>query len=615
MENQIFALWLQLVADNKTTKAVEEARAIRKFWRAMVLGIGQSEIIVIYNKPEDDSQKKLRKRVTNSKTRYVTSKIFTTYCEVDRSDRIVLTSEHSDENALGSINKNALSFYGDQSIDGFLNENLKHYAAADPNAFLLYNSKPYERETGEPDLYPSIIESTDLRLWHFDCNDLQALAFKVGAVEHLWLKDRSYTIITTDKITPEEAERQSAVKINLPKNSSVNLKAWTLEKGIHDIRITIPVVKDESPDSNNVYLIEHSHGLGTIPAFRMGWVKSFEHETDVLESMLLPAKERYEELMQKKSKYDTHLAVHGIAKEIIYLPKCNNVVNNMVCIDGKINGEKCGKCKGSGKMPIHKSELDIFTIEITMDDQTMELIDASKLHQYVEIPKHIIDMHKEASEEASKDVALALFNTNVFNRAELTAATATEVIQNNKSIDNALYAYASHKSHLTKQAYKTIALWRGKSDNFKIEIKVPTSLYEETEDELYMRLKLAHNAGAPPQVTQNVVNQILAKQNADSPERIAYARSLSKLKPFSGLTETERLALFAGLPPNHIKRKTLLYFDDIIYELDANPQTANWFKLKPKEQKTLFDKTLQGVIDRLEPEADPGPIVIDVPDA
>lgn len=603
-EDKIFQQWVSSIANDTRHPAYKEVVAIAKFWTGRVTGLTDKEAIITVREKETDGQKKLKQRIFNSLARYVTEKINTTYREVDRCDSIKETVTHPAEKALELIQKRARNFYGDDSIDEFNDEFLLTYAGMDPNAYQLINIKPHDPLTQKPSPFPTIIRSKDCRWWSYDINELQYLSFDRTVNKkpqyQLWTKDYSYIASPASEGEPTGG---LSIKIKLPKNPNLKLYVWKPgSKAENWDTANIKIPTQGSTDTEEMYYVtRYAHNLGFVPARRLGWRRSFEHKHDVLESYLLPAKERYIELDQKKSTYDTHLLVHGIAKQISYLPTCNYVdkATNMHCQMGSVGEVECPKCEGSGTMPIHYSELDVVTIELPMkDDAVADIIDASKLHQYVEIPKHIIEMHKASCDEAAQDIALALFNTNVFKRAELTAATATEVLQNNKSVDNALYAYGRHRGRTKEWQMKTIAAYLDFGKDFVASFKYPSDYKLETLDELLTRRKLAADAGAPPHVLSCIDEAILNKQNIDEPSHVRYVKVVDSLRPFSAIGEVERLALMGSLPADHPKRLALLYFDDIIFLLDSDKATAKkWFKKEAMARKKLFDDTLIKVVE------------------
>lgn len=616
-EQAIVSHWLAMVGAQKRNPAHAEIKEIAKFWTAILTGKGVHDLKIQLRLKETTKQKALRKRVNNATTRYVGEKTKTTYREVDRCDGIKEVIDHDDPKALEEIRLREKCFYGEESVDKFNDDYILNYSGMDPNAFNLINIKPYDSNVEKPYCYPSIIKSKDLRDWKFTFNDLQYVAFQVNeskevVVEHLWTKYNAYTLRKV-KDVPQRSD--TAKEIVLPTKPVLNLAIWSpnadadYQLDYTPKTLSLPEGMTGGKTKERHYVERFVHNLGFVPAKRLGWVKSFEHEHDVLESHYLPAKERFVELYQKKSSYDVHLAVHGIAKQITYLPSCNYTnENHQRCLSGKIDGKSCPKCKGTGKMPIHKSELDIVTIELPLDGSEATIIDASKLHQYVEIPKHIIEMHEQAADNAARDVALALFNTNVFKRAELTAATATEVIQNNKSIDNALYMYAAHRAAFKEFQLKSIAAYLDHSEGFEVSIKYPSSFKLETQDELYIRRKLAKDSGIGPHGLIYIDMDILAKQNADNPDRIAYVQAIQALRPYGNDTESERVALVALLPPQHRKRLSRLYFDDVLYELDSNNKTRDkWFKQDKAKIKKDFDAALDIVIDKYKTEEEAEP--------
>jgi hypothetical protein len=595
-EEEIIELWFVYIANGTYCPQKAKIVEIAEFWTKMTTGRSQDDIIIKFRPNESKQQKQQRINVTNTHTRYFSERIKTIYREVDRTDGIKDTLEYPDVEAsqakLKVLTDSVENYYGADSIDRFNDDYLLSYAGSDPNAFLLTNFKEFDADTEKPEVYPTIISSQNIRSYGRDNNLLNHLAFdesfqikdKTAGIHYLFTKGFSYKL--TEVIKGIDVEGKEIITLEQYRTGDVGFNAKIKGK------------------KETQYIYEQFDSkMDSVPAIQFGWVRSIEHNDElILESYLLPAKELLIESIKDKSELDLTLTLHGIAKEIAYVPACNyKADNHKVCQGGIVNGSNCPKCSGTGKMPIHRSTQDILTIELPFDpSSTMdaEIIDVSKLHQYIEIPANIIELLERRQEKGEAAIALALFNKNVFNQENMASIAVEAIIQNNKSVYNALYSYAAKRAEITVHQRECAAIYTDTQEGLINKRKYPSDFKLESLGELLTWRKMATDAGASIAILRKIDQAIMSKQNINEPKQFARLKSIEHLKPYYDRSESERLATVMLLPSNDIKRIAFLYFDDIIADMDTDPTYKDWAGKPYQEQRSIFSNIAEGYKER-----------------
>lgn len=595
-EIQVLENWFKLIATGKYCEEREHMIKVAEFWNKIYNALSQFEIIKKYRPNESGAQQEQRQRLTSSHTRYVVSKIDTQFRHVDRCDSITdilhyETDSTAENKNLSDLNYLLTHYQGDEGISEYNDKNVLKYSMKDPNAFFITSfDSNFDGTVERPRPVPMIVTSEKVRTFQKDNGVLKYLAFdsykKVGrkkqGIHILYTETRHYRL--TEVVDGVDTTGKETIYLDQFRESNVrNEMQWEL------------ILTNSASGKGKQYIFEEFNPLmDFVPAIQPGWVESDEYGDFIIyESCLLPAKELFVELINKKSTYDVHMALHGIAKQIAYIPRCNYVgENQQVCQNGIVDGHECPKCSGTGKMPIHRSEQDILTIEIpmTLDETTVDanLIDAQKLHQYLEIPKHIIEGHKVDCADIKRDISLAMFNKDVINDPAVVNVAAEAIIANNQAVYNRFYEYANHRVKVRRLQIKSVATYADLIKGLVYDRKYPSDYRIEHVVELLTQLKLSNEAGASSAIQRSINVAIMKKQNIDNPDHLLYLVAKERLRPFYDLTKEERLSAITMLSISDPKRSSYIYFDDIINELDTG-ENPDWYRRSLGDQIQLFN--------------------------
>lgn len=621
-DEELIKRWLIKVSEGLEFHHKLEAVKLTEFWKSICYGEKQGEILVLNKTGIKDKKKKkeyseesiYRENITNSKTPYVYNRLKTVFLEVDRTDGkkdIIELSGESMTKELSVLQDKIQSFYGNKSVDDYTDQRYLDWLCIEPNSFLLIDFYSFDHITEKATSYPLHIPVCDVRDFEYYHGSLQYLAFQTKAkefvtydnevqevdlcIEWLYTKENRYKLFRK----PKGYElKQGETIVKLKRGESTGSKAYDTQGNMFDV-YNLTDSEDELVD----YVLDTSMiaGFNGVPAMRIGQSQHSEY-SNLSDSLLRPARERFVDLAQKKSNFDVTMALHGIAQKFIYVERCDyRTEKGLRCESGYVGGEVCPSCDGTAKKKLHKSEFDVITLELKLDESGItQPIDLSQLVHYAEYPQAVIDKHHEVVKEYEADVSLALFNTNIFNREQLVAATATEIKANLTPVNNVLYShYAVPKSELWGFVIKNIAhnAEIGDDNSLKVVRQYPTDFNLETYQELLTYLKEAKAVNAPRFIIQDFEVAIMKKLHKDDAEALSRMVTIEKHKPYNDRSEADKMQSLAQLPEYDPKRILNLYFDDIIRDIEfdepffykmPNDTLTEIFKAKTLEYMELY---------------------------
>lgn len=560
--DQLYPLLENHVKTGIKHKHYDHVVKVADFWEKMVTGKNQDEYIVTYRPTETEQQKKQRIRVYKTRTKYLINRVRTQIKKSNRVDYAVdqifyNNSEEDNEKKVSDLKVRLENFHADQSVKDYLNDQFLEYNERDPNALLLVNFNEVNSSEQKPSTYPIIIPSSQVNDYKRENGILQYAICNLPATVRVSdneviksVSTPSYTVFAP----------QLAITLELIQENQI------IEQG--ETRQIIQIEHEDKPRS---YFIEtFEHGSERLQIDFLGYVKDPCTKGETFESIYFPGKEILEDVINKKSEVDTNLLVHGILQKFAYKPACRNFdkATNQKCDRGKINGKKCKVCDGSGFQPYHTSNQDIITLNLQLNEHTQvdQIIDLQKLIHYAEIPKHIIDMHRELVKELEKDFSNALFNVDVFSQEFNGTKTAEEIRARNEALNNVLFEYCVAKSYKYKFVVEQTASFMDQLEGLVCNFKPATDFKLDTLADLLEMY--SRSEGAPKNVRESILDKIYQKQNQDNPERVQVINARERWRPFRHMTESERSITIDILPADHPEKILWLHFDRIFSEIE-----------------------------------------------
>lgn len=561
-----------------------------KLYKQIMTGDDQAELIVSYKLRETPEQKKQRIHITNSRTQYVGNKVMSVFDEIKRVDDIVdeIKWKEKDDERLMKIHDRMSSFYNQQPLKKYLYESIQHFMFYDPNAFIVVEMRKDEQE----DVFTYPLEVTSEEAVNYE--------YKFGNLEYL---------VARHEITiKQEADVNGKFKGDKNKGSRYLLYA-------PDVSIDLKQIGkyDDIPDGYEQIMItvdthkltfaikEYDTKSKVNPAIQVGYIRDPETKRETFVSPLHPAMKIIMDLINTKSEYDLSKALHGFIQKYAYAMDCDfnreEAGRRVSCHQGTLNtGGECPNCKGTGLI-LHKTVQDVVLIKAP--DGREEHIPLEQMVHYVEIPDYIIEGQKNDIKDLERDVSLAIFNANAFDRSEV-AVTATEKRLDLRSVYNVLSDYGDQYAEIYKHCVHLTAIHLMMDDEgFQVNFQFPSDFGLETISELIAQRKMASEASLPNHIIQCIDIKIMSKQCQDSPEEVAWQKSIEIHRPFRDKNSDELMFVLSSLPESDTLKRLYYNYEEVIAHIRfANP---DFYKYPYDQQRKLVLETLDSVAPYEEP--------------
>ncbi len=567
---ELLDIMISKIKSEKPHKNYDHTVSYAKWCNQIMSGEGHKDLIVKYTETETEKQQERRIKLYNSRTKYVSNKVMSTFMEVERTDSIVDTLYYKDKSDSAIIRERLNRFSIGNNLNKYVHDMARRLNFHDPNSFVAIEFK-YLDPLKKPYAYPVELNSPSVFDYEYDNGLLQYLISKVE--------------IDMKKENSTEISKGSKYTIYGPLFTYTLTQVLAVEPGVETYVI-----------NKNTYVVrEFNTKFESVPAFHIGYQRDSKTKWETFVSPFDPAKEILSDLINTKCEYDLHKALHGFIQKYVYVDRCKyrNPDNGDSCNDGKmkISGAECHVCKGTGKLS-HTSVQDV--VYVPVPETKEEAIPLNQFIHYVEVPLHIIQSYKDDLVKLEKDVALAIFNKDTFSRSDI-AFTATEVRLNEQSVHNVLADFADNVSRMINTATLLVADMLGDLDKIVFEYKILKDFKLLGIDELIELRRRAKEAEAPYDVIQQIDIDILSKQNQGNNLLVEQIKSEQSFKPFKHLSNELRALALADLPANDPDRVLFLFFDNVF--ANVWERFPNFHKIDRAVQVIIVGEEVNKIID------------------
>lgn len=560
-----------------------QKEVLRKWNLAIATGEYQKEMIVRWRQKETKEQKEQRVRVYNSRTPQVWNKTRSYFYEVHRTEDFKEELEYKGEDEDNRDSKTKViearkKFYGNLSVREYLHNRQIDRNFLDPNDWLVVEWKNDGTESeGNYDFFPFEASSQNVLDFRYDYGDLE------------------YIVIRKKINILEGEEKKDGWKYTLyGKNWSID--AFKDEVGIKYEQDLSKAATHVGKEGRYKY-ITYNNQLDEVQAYPYGYINHPEYGEWVKVTPLYVSKTNIDRLIQRTSTLDISIACHGFLQKFIYANPCNYSTEDedhgyLSCEDGHLGNDKCPKCHGSG-MQIHASDQDV--VYLPLPDGDTQVIPLSNLVYYANIDKAMVDLQRTEVDDAMRDCLSTIFNENVFQKSEV-VTTATENMLNWRSVNNTLSPYADHDAAMYEFVIRIIAKVKKVYGEIVHSYVYPSDYHLESLNEMMMIRKAAIDSHAPHAILMNIDVQIMRKQVKDDSSRVLNWQAFQKFKPFSDLSESDKLLAISSLPPNHPAVVRFYNFRTITVEL--NEEYPDFYALGYDGQRRLLETKTNEMLSR-----------------
>jgi hypothetical protein len=572
--------------------------SLARKYKQLITGEDFDDLLHQFVRREDLEMFKQRKRITQPVTPAVIATIMNPFYKVGRTNNITKKIDFKDNKSdkLDKIHTAIEGFWGDKSLDKYLETRFTELSFSDPNAFIVteFDQVPNENGVMEEVPRPRAFEvpSANAVNFHYKNNTLEWLIVELPII----IKEKDgncpgsiYTIYGPD---------YSIKFTRIPIDGYGEMTVGAYVDTVVSINGTNSQIKLFRANEKELYLVEEfNHKSKVVPAIRVGYKSDLYTDGATCVNPFHDGMAYLMKSIKTVSEFDLSMALHAFPQKFAYGPKCHGENKDVGCNNGMLSeGVVCKKCHGTG-VAIHTSAQDAIILRMPKDN--MDMIDLSKLVYYAYPPIDLAKFQNEYILQLTEQVKSAVFNSEIFSKTEVTA-TATEKKISMESVYDTLFPFAEKESDVYKQVTRTSAYYLDIEDIVVIH-QFPKDFKFKTVAELLAEHKLANDSNAPGYVRKELSNDIAEALFIDKPEELRRIRIRSKFYPFADKTDAEILYIISNGKTSDYNILLWANFDNIFTEIDEDDETKDTFYLMPyTKQKDLIKKKVEALNQSIE---------------
>ena len=398
-------------------------------------------------------------------------------------------------------------YWGDKSLDKYLEYAFVDYNYIDPNAFLITEFDEFDPRKEKAKPYPFIADSTQAIMFEYKNEILEYLVIQ-----------------TPIKFLLEGIEKDgSKYTMYLGEDTVVFIQTGS--------RNPIDGLEVFEIKSNLYELFEYQPKNEKVPAIRFGYNRDEQTKGRTFVSVFHPVIGLLEKTLKIDSELDLSCAMVAFPQRFAYISPCTNPGCNKGFMP---DNSECNVCHGTGTQPFHKGTQDIITLALPRDPAQMIPLDNLLVYKGPDISLLEFDMNYLKS--LKETVYAQMFNLDRYLRSDV-SVTATEVNVEADNLNNTLYGFAQHYSTVWEFVVKDIATFTDLSNGLIVDHQFPKDFKFKTVEQLFADLSAAKNAGASSSTIDAIQNDINKKLYADRPDDLKRMDIKNKFNPFAGYTE------------------------------------------------------------------------------
>jgi len=582
-----------------THRDYEHVCKLAEFYETILTGEHYADLIREYKSRETTEQKKQRVLITRIRTKAIAGKIEGFFKRPYRVDKIQLKATHKDETKASILSKH-LEDYGQdgETTLSFCEEAALFLNGIDPNA--LYWVK-HTIENGENVFEPIIFESEDV------------LDFKVKKGTLTYAVTKLEESVTFQKTTEKGTETNTkeidiyyyfdkyGIEINIQVDSDISqynpdfYNAYLAANTAGAEAVLIYKVKDKS--YYTIRILDDKLDQNQLPIARVGYNKDKQTKGRTYVSYWDNASELYKMLADDGSEYDITKIAHVFMQKYEYEKTCDyqDGSSKATCVAGKMHpgGHDCPQCHGTGGTTIISGQ-DVIKIRLPRMGEGEELvIKPSDMVHYVQLPFDIVEFQKALVDSYPQKISEAIFGVDLDEKPNV-AVTATENMNQVDLAQDVIYEFTKAPRKMFLFTVQTQANYL-KIDGVEAALEYSNEYNLQSEEHLLKLLKDAKDAGAYPEIIENITKRLALKQNRSDSGYMAIWEKMRQFMPFSGVDNETRQALILSLPTTDPQRVLALNFKQITDEIIDKQK--GFALLSYDAQKKIIETEAQKYVD------------------
>ena len=583
-KEQGFMVLVDVVKENKTHQDYKRVTDLADKYFKLVTGNGIDKLLHKIITRESDEEFKQRMEITKSVVPAILNSTKLPFQKATRKQPIVRNIEFAGESETkeDELEQYIQTYWGDKSLEKYLEYAFVDYNYTDPNAFLITEFDAFDPIIEHAQPYPFVATSTEAVMFEYKNEILEYLVVKLP-IKYL------------EKGFPQDGFK------------------YTMYLGMDTIELTqVSHEERNNPELTVIEIEKKFYSLiyfeplnEKVPAIRFGFVRDTETKGRTFVSVFHSVMAYLEKTLKIDSELDLSTAMVAFPQRFAYVSPCQNPkCNQGNLLDGS---GVCPDCNGTGKQPFHRGTQDIITLALPQkisDTTNSELVDLEKLLVYKSPPIELLTFQQEYIEYLKKSVHAMMFNADLFTR-DVVSVTATEKILETDNMNDTLYPFARHYSSIWEFTVKDIATF---TDNAGVTVqhKFPNDFKMKGLGELMTELKMAKDAAASTSTISAIEDDINEILYSDRPDELKEIKVKNEINPFRGYSEADiRFIISQGNIPLY-SRTLWENFEVIFQDVEVeNPELFDMAFVKINEMVKAKTLEYMKVIKDETPEEPP----------
>lgn len=568
-------------------------------YKQLMTGENIDSLLHQFVKREDTEMFNQRKQLTQAITPSAIATVTTPFYKVGRTNNITkkVVFKKDEVSKTQKINKALSEFWGNKSLEQYLQARFTEISFSDPNAFIIVEFDQRPDENGVMSEVPSPrafeVYSENVVNFHYDNNILEWVIIQLPL---MFLEDgenkpgKSFTIYG----------EQYALKY-----SQISLKGKEgIAQGefVQAMGLNGEIMVLYRPNEKEIFVVnEYEHKSKEVPAIRVGYKSDLVTDGKTCVNPFHDGLAYLMKSIKTVSEFDLTMALHTFPQKFMYAPRCTGQSTTITCDNGMTpDGGVCINCKGTG-LAIHTSAQDAITMRLPKDKDSM--MDLEKLVYYAQPPIDIVKFQNEYIQQVKQEFYAAVFNSELVSKNEV-AKTATGENIDLQNIYDTLFPYAEHYSDVFRHITKVSAYFVDIIDA-EVIYKFPKDFKFRSFSELLDQLKKANDSNAPGYVREELSADLMEAQFIDKPEELAKIKIKTKFFPFSDKTDVEILYIISNGLTSKYKEVLWSNFGDIFTEIEENEVYKDFYLMPYDKQKAIIDEKVNLIVKDLAAAAAP----------
>lgn len=578
---------------------------LAKKYRQYVAGEDLDSLLRQFVRREDEKLFEQRVKLTKHIVTAISKNLMDVFFKVPRSNsaRRILTYDGDDEGRLKELNGILAKFWGVEGFDDYMATRYIELNHIDPNAFVVFEFKPFDNEKELVQPYPFEVYSGNAVDYKYENRVLEYLIVK-GSVT---LRKRNPQT-PQQSIVPKLDKTATGSKYTLyTKTQTIQIRE-VLNEQVPAMGTDVEGVVVKTADGSFVklgakyfqYEAYLPHNCGKVNAFRVGYVRDLITNGNIMVSPIHAAEPYLEKTIKTNSELDLVASLMAFPQQIKYGDEC--VAEG--CFNGYVDDNPCKACGGSGVKATAPSAQD--AIVLKRPESKDELIPLDDIVKYISPPVDVIKWQEEYIEKLTQKAKQIVFNSGIFDKAEI-AETATGKSIDLQNVYDTLYPLALSFSRNWENGVNIIAKLADREDKLIAKYTFGKDFKLKTLNDLVVDLEQANKSGADDALISSISNDIAQVVFAEQPIELIKYNVKQGYNPFSGKSEKEIIVLLNS--PLIPKRSKVLYanYGLIFDELEAEYAEGgnDFYKLNRSKQKAAIMKKVDEIISDVDVENAP----------